>query len=94
MIEESIKYYSDGVKAVKQNYYSSLSEKAKRHFLGQEYYSLGEGSQRYLSAVFSCSRDTIRKGYREVSTPDFHVDYGQQRRKGGGRKKKKLPLLI
>jgi hypothetical protein len=94
MMQVSIEYYQDSVKAVKQNYYSSLPEKAKRHFLGQEYHSLGEGSQRYISRVFECSRDTIRKGYEEVLMPDFQANYGQQRKKGGGRKKKKSPNLI
>jgi hypothetical protein len=88
MEEGRIKYYSCAVKSVKQNYYHSLPEKAKRHFLGQEYHSLGTGSQRYLSAVFGCSRDTIRKGYREVLAPNFEVNYSQQRIGGGGRKKK------
>jgi hypothetical protein len=89
MVELKTEYYSDSVKSVKQNYYSSLPEKARRHFLGQEYHSLGDGSQRYLSGVFSCSRDTIRKGYTEVLSPNFQVNYNEQRKKGGGRKKKK-----
>jgi hypothetical protein len=94
MGELKLKYYEESVKSVKQNYYLSLPEKAKRHFLGQEYCALGTGSQRYLSAVFDCSRDTIRKGYREVLMPNFQVNYSEQRVKGGGRKKKKKPFLI
>ena len=82
------KYYSDAVKSVKQNYYDSLPEKVQRHFLGQEYHSLGRGSQRYLSDVYGCSRDTIRKGYREVLAPNFEANYTSQREAGGGRKKK------
>ena len=82
-------YYSAEALGVKRSYYSSLSEKGQRHYLGQEYLSLGEGSQRYLSLVFGCSRDTIRKGYKEILIPNFQGDYGQQRSKGGGRKKKK-----
>ena len=88
MFRIKVEYYPEAVKAVKQNYYSSLQEKARRHFLGQEYHSLGKGSQRYLSLVFNCSRDTIRKGYEEVLEPNFQVNYSEQRKKGGGRKKK------
>lgn len=83
-----ISYYTESLKSQKQKYYKALSEKAKRHFLGQEYLSLGEGSQRYISEVFSCSRQTIRKGVLEVQSPDFNPNYEKQRKKGGGRKKK------
>ena len=84
-----VEYYTPEVKVCKQAYYGSLPEKAKRHFLGQEYLELGKGSQRYLSRVFGCARDTIIKGYKEVQTPDFRADYTRQRCSGGGRKKRR-----
>jgi len=84
-----VEYYTVEVKATKQAYYACLPEKAKRHFLGQEYLELGKGSQRYLSRVFNCARDTIIKGYKEVNNPNFTADYTTQRSAGGGRKKKK-----
>ena len=87
-----VEYYKPEVKACKQAYFKSLPEKAKRHFLGQEYLELGKGSQSYLSRVFNCARDTIIKGYKEVQTPGFAADYTRQRSCGGGRKKKKTAL--
>jgi len=84
-----VSYYTPEVKGFKQAYYGSLPEKAKRHFLGQEYLQLGKGSQRYLSRTFGCARDTIIKGSQEVQSPDFTTDYSWQRSSGGGRKKKK-----
>ncbi len=87
-----VEYYPPEVKSCKQAYYDSLPEKARRHFLGQEYLELGVGSQRYLARVFGCSRDTIIKGYKEVKTPEFKADYSTQRAQGGGRKKKKIAL--
>jgi len=87
-------YYSEALKLQKQIYYGALPEKAKRHFLGQEYLSLGAGSQRYLSRVFGCSRQTIKKGLDEVQSPTFNPNYERQRSKGGGRKKKKKNMLI
>lgn len=60
----------------------------KRHYLGQEYLSLGSVSKSYLATVFSCSRQTIQKGYEEVIAPDFKPDYNRQRKEGGGRKKR------
>jgi len=82
-------FYTPEILVYKQKFYTGLREKERRHFLGQEYLSLGIGSQRYLSRVFECSRDTILKGTKEVSTPDFQPDYSSQRAEGGGRKKKK-----
>lgn len=88
----SKQYYSQASLEYKKKYYQMLPEKARRHFLGQEYLHLGSGSQRYLAQVFGCSRDTIQKGSREVSAPDFQADYSRQRVAGGGRKKKSRPL--
>jgi hypothetical protein len=87
-------YYSEALKVQKQAYYSALPEKAKRHFLGQEYLSLGEGSQRYLAEVFKCSRQTIKKGTDEVQSLSFNPNYERQRVKGGGRKKKNRNMSI
>ncbi len=71
-------------------YYKSLPEKARRHFLALEYERLGRGSQRYLSEVFKCSRNTITKGTRELSS---HLEGGSDRlylsAQSGRRSKKK-----
>lgn len=82
-------FYSSEIVPVKQKFYDSLGEKERRHFLGQEYLSLGQGSQRYLSRVFNCSRTTIQKGFKEVSADHFAPDYSYDREPGAGRKKKK-----
>lgn len=82
-------FYSPEVVKIKQSFYSNLGEKERRHFLGQEYLALGIGSQRYISRVFNCSRNTIIKGFNEVNTPSFSPDYATQRAVGAGRKKKK-----
>jgi hypothetical protein len=82
-------FYTPELLGQKQKFYAGLREKERRHFLGQEYLSLGNGSQRYLSRVFDCSRNTINKGTKEVKASDFQPDYSMQRKEGGGRKKKK-----
>lgn len=83
-----IEYYNEEVVIQKKNYYNSLPEKAKRHFLGQEYLHLSKGSQRYLAEIFGCSRHTIRKGAAEIREAKGSVSYAVQRKTGGGRKKK------
>lgn len=84
------KYYTDEIELTKQQYYGSLSEKAQRHFLGQEYLTLGKGSQRYLSRVFNCSRHRINRGVEELITNAPILNSNRQRKQGGGRKKKKI----
>jgi len=83
-------YYTAEEQLNKLKYYKSLPEKARRHFLGLEYNSLGKGSQVYISKVFGCARDTIIKGVKELSETEGEIDYSRQRKAGGGRKKKKL----
>jgi len=82
-------FYSPEVLKVKQTFYEGLNEKERRHFLGQEYLVLGTGSQRYISRIFKCSRNTVAKGFEEVSSASFSPDYTAQRAAGAGRKKKK-----
>ena len=82
-------FYTPELLAQKQKFFAGLRERARRHFLGQEYLSLGKGSQRYLSRVFDCSRNTIHKGEKEVKSAGFQPDYNSQRQEGGAKKKKK-----
>jgi biotin operon repressor len=83
-------YYASDFIEKQLNYYRSLPEKQRRHFLAMEYARLGVGSQRYLAQVFGCSRKTILKGWRELAESNYETDYSRQRGEGGGRKKKKL----
>lgn len=82
-------FYSAEVLKVKQSFYTGLGKKERRHFLGQEYLILGEGSQRYISRIFECSRNTIKKGFKEVNAASFSPDYTTQRAAGAGRKKRR-----
>ena len=84
-------YYSASVLAQKKLFFENLPEKQRRYYLASEYLQLGKGSQRYLSEVFSCARQVIINGVKELQSPDFKADYSRQRKKGAGRKKKKIP---
>ena len=85
---KTVRYETEEIARQKINYFSSLSEKQRRHFLAQEYLQLGPGSQRYLSKLFDCSRQTIINGLNDLKANDFKVDYSRQRKVGGGRKKR------
>jgi DNA invertase Pin-like site-specific DNA recombinase len=82
-------YYAEDFLEKQLNYYRSLSEKQRRHFLAMEFERLGIGSKRYLARVFGCARQTIRKGVQELAQNNYETDYSRQRESGGGRKKKK-----
>jgi len=84
-----VEFYNPTVLSLKRAFYDGLPEKQARHFLGQEYLELGVGSQRYIAEVFGCSRQTIKKGAKEISHPYFKADYTRQRGGKVGRKKKK-----
>lgn len=81
-------HYADDFLEKQLNYYASLPEKQSRHFLAMEYLRLGLGSKRYLARIFSCHRQTINKGLRELSENNYKPDYTRQREVGGGRKKR------
>jgi biotin operon repressor len=81
-------YYESDFIEKQLSYYGSLPEKQRRHFLAMEYERLGVGSKRYVAGVFSCSRQTINKGLRELAENNYEVDYVRQRVAGGGRKKR------
>lgn len=85
---KTVTYKTEEIARQKINYFSSLAEKQRRHFLAQEYLQLGSGSQRYLSKLFNCSRQTIVNGLKDLEVKDFKVDYSRQRKAGGGRKKR------
>lgn len=83
-----IKYKPEEL-ALKLEYYKSLPEKRRRHFLAIEYVSLGKGSQRYIAELFGCCRKTIIKGKKELEDAEVNgIDYSRQRKVGGGAKKK------
>ena len=90
-MSQATSYYAEAFLAQQRNYYTSLPEKQRRHFLALEYQRLGVGSKRYLARVFGCARQTINKGQRELAQSNYQVDYARQRAAGGGRKKKKSP---
>ena len=81
-------YYESDFVEKQLNYYVSLPEKQRRHFLAMEYERLGIGSKRYLARVFKCDRKTINKGLLELSENNYQSDYTRQRVVGGGRKKR------
>ena len=82
-------YYEADFRQKQLNYYRSLPEKQRRHFLAMEHQRLGRGSKRYLAQVFGCHWLTIQKGLQELAENNYEGDYTRQREVGGGRKKKK-----
>ncbi len=72
---------------IKKNFYTSLNERQKRHFLGMQANELGHGGILIVSKAFGVNRDTISSGLKEVKSGE-KLPNGRIREKGGGRKKK------
>jgi hypothetical protein len=81
--------YSPEALVIKRQTLSHLSERGRRLFISQEYLSLGNGSQRYLSEVFGLNRTSIRQGAKELLSGET-LELDRQRKHGGGRKKKNM----
>lgn len=63
--------------------YKSLSEKDRRRYAAVEAEKLGYGGLAYISELFGCDVETIRRGIRDVE--QLPVDEAQDRiRKKGG----------
>lgn len=87
--------YSLETEKLMQSYYSSLSEKARRHYASVESLKLEHGGRRYIGKLFNISQKTLRKGIAEITNPELRaqIPAGKERRAGGGRKKKKFRSL-
>ena len=70
----------------KRNFYKSLNERQKRHFLAVEARALGHGGIKSVSQTFGVSRTTIHQGIKELESGE-ELPSGRIRKKGGGRKK-------
>jgi len=77
--------YDEQQEQIMKEFYSSLSEKDRRRSAGSEALRLGPGGQNYIARLLGCSRNTVRRGAREVSNlPEREVDQ-RIREPGGGR---------
>ena len=73
----------------------SLNEVERRQWAAVEAMKLGRGGMSIVSQALRISRNTIRKGIREVATGQADSDSranAQIRRPGGGRKSKKTAM--
>jgi hypothetical protein len=59
--------YNETVEKAMQDYFETLSEKARRRYAGVEALKLGHGGVGYIAALFGISRTTVRKGQKEIS---------------------------
>ena len=88
--------YSQEIEQKMRLHFHGLMEKERRHYAAIEAIKLGYGGTKYISDLFKISEFTIRRGIKELNTPDLlsSIPMNKQRRAGGGRKKKKFPPQI
>ena len=77
--------YDEAIENDMKNFYHTLSEKDRRHYVAIEAKKLGHGGQVYLSQLLGCSTRTIQRGLEELKTKQ-DLAPGRIRRIGGGRK--------
>jgi len=65
--------------------YSRLSEKDKRLYAGIEALKFSYGGISYIAQLFSCSRNTVQRGIKELGAKDA-IPINRDRKAGGGRK--------
>ena len=74
--------YAQQVEKHMKDLYLSLSEKDRRRYAAVEAEKLGYGGIAYVSELFGCDADTIRKGRADVDAlPSDEAD-GRVRKKG------------
>lgn len=79
-----IEPYSEEIEKQMQELYSRLPEKSRRLYAGVEALKLGYGGISYIAGLFSCSRDTVSLGIKELAEEET-LAQGRSRKEGGGR---------
>jgi hypothetical protein len=79
--------YTEQVENLIKNTYLQLSEKDRRAYAAVEALKLPRGGIAYFARLVGCSRNTIKRGIGELSSPASKSDTENRiRRKGAGRK--------
>lgn len=77
--------YSIEIEKQMQEVFNRLSEKDKRLYAGVEALKFPYGGISYIAQLFSCSRNTIRRGINELQEKAT-IPKKRARKAGGGRK--------
>ena len=79
--------YTEQIENLIKNTYLQLSEKDRRTYAAIEALKLPRGGIAYIARLVGCSRNTIKKGIGELSSPPPRWNTKNRiRKKGGGRK--------
>jgi len=79
-----IKPYATEIEKQMLELYSRLPEKSRRLYAGIEALKLGYGGISYIAELFTCSRDTVSLGIKELAEKETLAP-NRSRKKGGGR---------
>lgn len=86
--------YSKEIETQMQALYRRLPERNRRLYAGVEALKLPYGGISYIARLFTCSRDTVMRGIKELSEEDT-LAQDRNRKDGGGRQEvlKKHPAM-
>jgi len=79
-----LKPYSEEIASQMQELYRRLPERNRRLYAGIEALKLPYGGIRYIADLFSCSRDTVKRGLKELRQEET-LSQNRNRKAGGGR---------
>jgi hypothetical protein len=74
--------YAEEVEQHMTAFYDSLSEKDRRRYAAVEAEKIGRGGVEYISELFDCDPDTIRRGHEDVEQLPADAAKGRVRKKG------------
>jgi hypothetical protein len=83
---KQLKPYSPENEEQMRNFYNSLNEKSRRHYVALEANKLGFGGISYICRLLNCSEHTVKRGVEELSKP-LPSSKDRIRLAGGGRKR-------
>ena len=63
--------------------YESLNEKDRRRYAAVEAEKLGHGGVQYVTDLFGCDADTVRRGHHDVEQLPVDAAADRVRKKGG-----------
>jgi hypothetical protein len=75
--------YAEAVERHMVALYDSLSEKDRRRYAAVEAEKLGHGGIEYVSELFGCESDTVRRGRKDLE--ELPVDAAERRVRKKGR---------
>jgi hypothetical protein len=82
---DTLESYDQITRQRMRHFYGTLSEVQRRAYAAVEAYKLGRGGVVFISRLLAISPETIKRGQRDLDSPERLPGTGRQRHPGAGR---------